>query len=532
MKRVTGFLGFLVIAMLLTTGCTKKKSTSGEHGLNESETIRINLRGEPPSLDWSKSTDTTSALIEYNIMEGLTEFDLDDPELGLEPALATEWSSNKDASVWTFKIREGVKWTDGQLLTAQHVVDGWERLLRPATASEYAYFLYSVKNARGYNEGKLKDFTQVGVKAIDDQTLQVSLEQPKSYFPYLMTHHSTYPIRLDVVQAKGDRWTEPENIVTLGAYKLKQWEHDKIMVLERNDDYYGEKAKTKYVLGYMINEDSTALNLFEAGKIDVLDLLPSRELAQLRKHPGYKEVPTLGIYYYGFNIEKEPFNNEKVRKAVSMAIDRKEVTQLLAGGQVPLTSWVPRGMFGHEKDKGTGFDPSNAKKMLDEAGFKDRSKFPKIKIGFNTNEDHQRVAENVQAQLKRNLGIEVELANEEWKTYLKTLQTEPANIFRLGWLADYPDPDNFMNLMTSYSDNNHTGWADAKYDELIKKATAITDKEKRRKIYEQAQAILTEKEVPVVPIYSMVTQYLISDRVKNYPLNPMQKQLLKEVELK
>lgn len=525
---ITGILSIFVVAGI---GCTKSKPKN-EHGLNPAETLRINLRQEPPSLDWSKSTDTTSALIEYNIMEGLTEYDLKDPELGLIPALATEWKASKEASVWTFKIRENVKWTDGQILTAQHFVDAWERLLNPLTASEYAYFLYSVQGARDYNESKIKDFSKVGVKAIDANTLEVKLKAPKSYFPYLLTHHSTYPIRVDAVKKHGDKWTDPENIITLGAYKMKRWEHDNIIVLERNESYYGEKAKIKNILGYMINEDSTALNLFDAGKIDVLDQLPSREMAQLKKRPEYRKVPILGIFYFGFNTKKPPFDDVRVRKAVSMSIDRSQITKLLAGGQEPLTGWVPAGMFGYEKNAGLEFNPSKAKKMLEEAGIKDLKTLPKVQISFNTNEDHQRVAENVQAQLKKNLGLTIELANEEWKTYLKSVQTDPAGIFRLGWLADYPDPDNFLNLMTSYSENNHTRWEDKEFDSLIEKATAITNKDERRKIYQKAQKILTEKDVPVVPIYSMVSQFLVSPRVVNYPLNSMQKQVLKDVELK
>ncbi|NQZ02158.1 MAG: peptide ABC transporter substrate-binding protein [Bdellovibrionales bacterium] len=525
-KRLIGVV--LTTAMALAVGCTKKKSNDNA-GYDPKETLRLNLTTEPPSLDWSKSTDTTSAFIQYNFMEGLTEYNLDDPELSLRSALAMEWTANKDASEWTFKLREGVKWTDGKPFTAQHVVDGWKRLLEPATASEYAYFLYSVDNAKAFNEGKIKDFSQVGVKAIDDQTLKVTLNQPKSYFPYLLTHHSTYPIRLDVVATHGDTWTEPGKIVTLGAYKLKEWEHDNHIVLERNDDYYGEKAKTKYVYGYMIIENSTALNLYEKGKIDVLYTLPSREIGRLKAREDYSTMPSLGIYYYGFNTEKPPFNDPMVRKAVSMAIDRDQITTLLNGGEVPLTSWVPKGMFGYEQARGTGFDPSKAQKLLDEAGFKDRKKFPKITIGFNTNEDHQRIAENVQAQLKKTLGIQVELANEEWKTYLKSVQTNPANIFRLGWMADFPDPDNFMNLMMTESENNHTRWGNKEYDRLILEATKTTDKKKRAEMYSQAQSILVEKDVPVAPIYSMVSHYLINDRVKQFPLNSMGKKLLKDV---
>jgi len=521
----------IILPVLFGISCTKKKS-SVEYGLDVTETLRINISQEPPSLDWSKSTDTTSALIQMNIMEGLVEYDLADAELGLIPGLATEWFPSDQAKKWTFTLRKGVLWTDGVEFTAQHLIDGWERLLNPSTASEYAYFLYTVKNARAYNEGKLKDFSQVGVSIDQEGRLVVELSQPKSYFPYLLTHHSTYPIRKDVVETHGDKWTEPENIVSLGAYKLKIWEHDKAIVLERNDSYFGDKAKTKYILAYMINELSTALNLFDAKRLDVQSALPSRELATLRNRPEYREMGILGIYYYGFNTKKPPFDNQKVRSAFSHAIDRKEITTLLNGGQIPLTSWIPPGMFGYEADRGVKFDVEKARSLLEEAGFKDRAKVPKITLSFNTNEDHQRVAENVQAQIKKNLGIDIELKNEEWKVYLSTLKTEPASIFRLGWLADYPDPDNFMNLMTSYSENNHPRWGDKAYDGLIEKAVSIVDKEERRKIYSEAQKKMTEDAVPVVPIYSMVSQQLISPRVKNFPVNSMSRTILKGVELK
>lgn len=500
--------------------CTKKKSTVG-YGLDPAETLRINIVSEPPTLDWSKSTDTTSALIQYNIMDGLTGMDLNDPELKLTPALALSWDT-KDAKTWTFKLRKDVTWSDGVAFTGQHVIDGWERILNPKTASEYAYQLYGVKNARAYNEGKLADFSQVGIKVNVEGDLVVELERPKAYFPYLLGHHSTYPIRKDLVAQYGDdAWTNPENLVSLGAYTLKTWDHDKAVVMERNPTYYGEPARIKYVLAYIIPELSTAINLFNAGQIDALNELPSHEITQLKTRPEYREQSVLGIYYYGFNTSKPPFDDPKVRKAVSMAIDREQIATLMAGGQTPITSWVPKGMMGYEPDVGIKPDIAKAQKMLDEAGFKDRSKFPRVTLGFNTQDSHQRIAENVQAQLKKNLGIDVELANEEWKTFLQTLKTDPPSIFRMGWLADYPDPDNFLNLMTSFSDNNHTRWGNEKFDSLIQKAVSITDKAERLSLYKEAQEILTEKDAPVVPIFTMVSQHLISNRVKNYPVNPM-----------
>ncbi|MAQ37156.1 MAG: oligopeptide-binding protein oppA [Thioclava sp.] len=518
---------FLVLSSL---GCTKKATL--DYGLKVEETLRINLSQEPPSLDWHKSTDTTSALIEYNMMDGLTEFDLKDPELSVIPALAESWSPSNNSKKWTFTLRKDVKWTDGKAFEAQQIIDAWERLLNPETASQYAYFLFSVKNAEEYNTGKIKDFSKVGVSKNEQGQLVVELKAPMSYFPSLLTHHATYPIRLDVIKEHGDRWTDPENIQTLGAFKLKIWDHDKALVLERNDGYYGAKARVKNVYGYMINEYSTALGLFESGRLDYQNTIPGNELATLRTQPTFRESPILGMYYYGFNTRKKPFNDVRVRKAFLYAIDRRQITDLLGGDMSPLSGWVPKGMFGYQENVGIQYDPEKAKKLLKEAGYEDPSKFPRIVLGFNSNENHQRIAENYQAQIKKNLGVQIELQSEEWKVYLNRVRTDTPDIYRMGWLADYPDPDNFLNLMTKVSENNHTGWSNPKFDQLIDQGSSITDKEERRGIYLKAQKILTEEDVPVHPIYSMVSHSLVSERVKDFPINSMDKVVLKGVSLK
>lgn len=532
MKHIQWF-AFPMFAIFVAVGCTKKNKL--EYGLEKSDTIRINLNTEPPSLDWIKATDTTSAEVTDNIMEGLVEYNFADPELSLLPALATEWKHSKDVKTWTFVLRKDVKWNDGVPFTGQQVIDGWEYLLNPKTASQYSYFLYGIKNAKPYSEGKIKDFSQVGVKLDKDGNLVVELEQPKSYFPYLLTHHSTYPIRKEIIEKHGDRWTEPENIKTLGAYNLKVWDHDKAIVLERNDNYYGEKAKTKNILAYMINEQSTALNLFDAGKLDSVHSLPSRELSHLKKRPEYRANGVLTIYFFGFNTKRPPVDNVKVRQAISHAIDRKQITDMIGGGQIPLTSWVPPGMFGYDADQGIRFDPEKANKLMDEAGYKDRSKFPKMELAFNTNEDHQRIAENVQAQLKKNLGITVELKNEEWKVYLNSLNVSNPNtphMFRFGWQADFPDPDNFVELMTSYSENNRSKWVNKAYDQIVQKAVSVADKDARKKLYSEAQHILTAVDAPVVPVFASVANMLISDRAENYPVNRLARRKYKGVTLK
>lgn len=527
-----------IVVMLAICSCTKQSSditVDAPNGqtmkLTLPETLRVNVVSEPPSLDWDKATDTTSSWITQNIMDGLTDYDYAGDQVKLVPGLAEKWESSDGARKWKFTMRPNVKWSDGQPFTAQHVVDGWQRLLAKETAAEYAYFLFGIKNAKAFNEGKAT-WDQVGVKATSPTELTVELDKPMGFFPHLLTHHSTYPIRLDVVTKFGDQWTQPQNIVTLGAFNMRVWQHDKMIVLERNENYWDTKPSIKYVAAYMIQEQATAINLFDSGKLDSVHKLPSIELRKLRDRKEFREAGSLLMYYYGINTKKPPMDNINVRKAIASAIDRKQIVTMLAGGQLPLTSWLVPGVLGYDEHIGMPFDLAKAKAYMKAAGFEDVSKLPKIEIKFNTNEDHQRVAENIQAQLKRNLGISVEVKNEEWKVYLNTLKTDAPQLFRFGWLADYPDPDNFLSVLTSYSDNNHVGYKSAKYDALIEKGAASTNDEERKKIYTEAQKLLLEEDVPVVPLYVGRNQLLVSGRVEGYPINVMERYQYKKVHLK
>ncbi|MEZ4872011.1 MAG: peptide ABC transporter substrate-binding protein [Bdellovibrionales bacterium] len=458
-------------------------------------------------------------------------YDLTSENLDLVPALALSWESNENASEWTFKLRKDVKWSDGVAFTAQHAADGLFRLIDPKTAAKYAYFVYGIKNAKPFSTGELKDVSQVGINVIDDYTIKITLEKPMSFFPQLLTHVPTFPVRLDVIEKYGDTWTEAKNIVTLGPYKLKVWDHDKAIVLEQNKTYFGSPAKTPFILGYIINETTTARNMFDLGRLDAQMDLPANELGILRERKEFDEQPILGIFYFGFNTKKPPMDNLNVRKAISMAIDKNEIVKMLGGGQIPLNGWVPKGMMGYDENMGLKLNVEQANALLDQAGYKDRSKFPRITLSFNTNDNHKRLAENVQAQLKKNLGIQVDLKNEEWKVYLDSLRTDPPHIFRLGWLADIPDPDNFMNFLLSDSDNNHTNWGNQRFDKLVIEAASVTDQEKRLEMYEEAQRILVEKDIPVMPIYTMVENMMVHQRVKNFPTNAISQLKFKNLEI-
>lgn len=534
-SAISLMLALLAAVSLSLASCTRREKgtdvdlPSGEKlRLPVREALRINLITEPSSLDWHRSADSVANIIISNVMEGLTQYDLKDKDLSVIPALAEKLVPSEQARKWKITLRRDVLWSDDVPFVAQHVADGWRRVLDRETASEYSYALFGIKNAQAFNEGKTK-WEDVGVKVVGAHELAVELERPMSYFPAMLTHHSTYPIRLDTLKK---RWTDPPNMVTLGPFVLKAWQHDKLIVLERNGKYYGEKPSIRFVVGYMLQEQATAINLFESGALDSVHSLPSIEIKRLRGKKEFHEVSKLATYYYGLNTRKAPTDNVFVRRALAQAIDRQELVQMLAGGQLPLTSWVPAGMFGYEAERGLSFNPEKARALLKRAGYTDPAKFPRLEIRFNTNEDHLRIAENIQAQLKRNLDINVELKNVEWKVFLNDLHSDPPSVFRMGWQADYPDPDNFMVVMTGVSENNYTRWKNPRYDELVARAAGTVERDERRRIYSEAQKLLLEEDVPAIPLFTSVNHALVSERVENYPLNSMEAYLYKGVRLK
>ena len=462
-------------------------------------------------------------------MEGLTEYDFSGANPEVKPALAESWTHSKDKRIWTFKIKPSVFWTDGKALKADHFIDSWERLLSPKTASEYAYFLFPIKNAQLYNEGKITNFKKVGVKKISETELQVELEKGVFYFPYLLTHTVTFPIRKDLIERKKSLWTEPENIITLGPYKLKKWEHDKALVLIKNKSYYAKPPFIKNIIFYIIPDEATIMNLYKSGRLDAAAPLISRDLPFLTKRKDHHSFNILSIYYYGFNTANPYLKNKKLRKAIIHAVDRKEIVQLLNRGNPVLKSWVPKGLFAHNPEIGLSFDLEKARKLLEE--LEPKLIPPKLQIFYNTTADHKMIAENIQSQLKKNLGLNVELNNQEWKTYLKRLQTKEVELFRLGWLADYPDPDNFMNMLAGFSDNNHTNWKSKEYDRMILSAMTMENTEFRRELYNKSQKLLLEEEAVVFPIFSDVSHILISPRIKKYPFNVMSYTPFKNIEI-
>lgn len=503
-------------------GCSDR-STPNQNG----QTFRMAVNTEPPTLDWSLATDNVSFDILTNIMEGLTQYNA---HLEPIPAIAKRWEFSGDGRTLTYYLREDVYWTDGKPVTAFDFEYSWKRLLNPATAAEYAYFLFDVKNAYEYNSGRITDPEQVGVKAVSPSVLRVTLNKPVIYFPSITTFMVTFPQREDIIARHGDHWTDPDKIVTNGPFKLAEWQHEYKLILRANDTFYEGPPEVDTILVYIVREATTALTLYETGELDMVEL-PSVAIPHYQNQPGYINLPQLRGYYYGFNVKRPPVDDPLVRRALAHAIDRSKIPVILQGGELPTASWIPKGMLGYNPDLGPAFDPDLARQLLAQAGYPEGKGFPPVTAVYNTDDTNRLVAEFVQAQWKEHLNVNVEIESQEWKVFLKRLQLDPPQIFRLGWGADFPDPDNFMNLFISTSGNNHMRWSNPRYDELVARGAAESAPDKRRAIYDEAQTILTMTDAPIVSLFITAQNLLVKSHVEGLEINPMELLYLKKLKL-
>ena len=486
----------------------------------------MNLGTEPPSLDWHITTDGTSADVIVNIMAGLTQYQQD---LKCVPSVAKSWEVLDDGRRYVFHLRDDVFWTDGKPVTAYDFEYAWRRIEDPKTGGGYADFLNDVENAQEINSGKITDLTKLGAHALDEHTFEVRLKKPAAYFIYLTAHWSTYPMRKDVVEKHGDRWTEPDNIITNGPFKLTKWQHDYKIELEPNENFFEGKPRLNKVKMFMVSEQSTAFALFENDELDFVDnrSFSTHDVDRYRNDPGYIRVPLLQGTYLGFNVMKKPFDNKHVRRAVSMAIDKTIFPKLLRRGERPSTSWIPEELPGSSKSSALPFDLAGAREELAAAGFPAGKNFPSVQFLYPNREDTRLIVESIQAQLKKNLGISIELLNQEWKVYLATRKKDPPPLFRANWIADFPDAETYMNLFTTGNGNNHTRWSNATYDKLVQDAAGELDVAKRAEMYKQADTILCRDEAAIVPTFVSTQNILLKPWTTGLYFNALDTRMLK-----
>jgi oligopeptide transport system substrate-binding protein len=508
------------ILLLLIVSCSNQKP-------DEDQVFRVSISNEPPTLDWSLATDSVSFDILTNIMEGLTQYDSNMEPI---PAVAKRWEISKNGKIITYYLRDDVFWTDGKPVTAHDFEYSWKRLLDPATAAQYAYFLFDIENAQEFNSGKISDPSKVGIIAKSKFVLEVRLKKPVVYFPSITTFMVTFPQRKDIVEKFGNHWTDPENIVTNGPFKLNAWEHEYKLTLTANHSFYEGRPQLDTILAYVVREKTTALTLYETGELDIVEL-PPVAIPHFKNHNEYKNLPQLRGYYYGINVLKPPFDNPLVRRAFAHSIDRSQLPLLLKGEEIPSSSWIPKGMFGYNPDIGAKFNPVMAQTLLARAGYPKGEGFPSTAAMYNTNDTNRLIGEFLQAQWKEHLNVDVQLESQEWKVFLNRLQVDPPQIFRLGWGADFPDPDNFMNLFISSSGNNRLRWSNPRYDELVALGATLTDPDKRQRVYDNAQRILTEIDTAMIPLFVATQNLLIKPYVKGFEINSMELMYLKKVHL-
>ena len=490
--------------------------------LAEKQTLVRNNGSEVQSLDPHKIEGVPESNINRDLFEGLLISDVDGKP---SPGVAEKWE-NKDFKVWTFHLRKDAKWSDGTPVTAQDFVYSWQRLANPNTASPYASYLQygHIVNIDDIIAGK-KPITDLGVKALDDHTFEVTLSEPVPYFYKLLVHSSVSPVPKAAVEKYGEKWTQPANIVTNGAYKLKDWVVNERIVLERNTNYW-DNAKTviNQVTYLPISSEVTDVNRYRSGEIDMTyNNMPIELFQKLKKEiPNEVHVdPYLCTYYYEINNQKAPFNDVRVRTALKLALDRDIIVNKVKNqGDLPAYSFTPPYTDGAKLVEPEWFKWSQekrneeAKKLLAEAGYTAEKPLT-FDLLYNTSDLHKKLAIAAASIWKKNLGANVKLENQEWKTFLDTRHQGNYDVSRAGWCADYNEPTSFLNMVLSDSSNNTVHYKSPAFDKLIADTLKVTDEAQRSELYSKAEQQL-DKDSAIVPVYYYVNARLVKPWVGGY----------------
>ncbi|MEQ5221651.1 oligopeptide ABC transporter substrate-binding protein OppA [Providencia alcalifaciens] len=491
--------------------------------LADKQVIVRNNGSEPQSLDPHKIEGVPESHLARDLLEGIT---IVGPEGETLPGSAISWE-NKDFKEWTFKIRDGAKWSNGDPVTAEDFVYSWRRLADPDTASPYASYLQyaHVQNVDDVIAGKKKP-EELGVKALDDKTLVLTLSEAVPYIPKLLSHSSMSPVNKKVVEKFGAKWTQPGNFVGNGAYKLKDWTVNERIVLERSPTYW-DNAHTviDQVTFLPISSEVTDVNRYRSGEIDMTYTnLPIEQFKNIQQtmQKDLRVSPYLCTYYYEINNEKPPFNDPRVREALKLSMDRDTIANKIKGmGDIPAYGFTPpftNGMKAEKPDWYTNMTQEQrnekAKQLLEEAGY-NKSNPLKFNLLYNTSDLHKRIAIAASSMWKKNIGAEVKLENQEWKTFLDSRHQGAYDVARAGWCADYNEPSSFLNMLLSYSSNNTVHYKNKDFDAAMKKTLQVKTDDERADLYKQAEQIV-DKDSAIVPLYYYVNTRLVKPYVGGY----------------
>lgn len=498
---------------------------SGTELAARQEIVR-HIKDEPASLDPAKAVGLAEIQVIRDLFEGLTNQDAQGKSV---PGVATQWQTT-DNKTWIFTLRKDARWSNGDPVTASDFVYSWRRLVDPKTASTFAWFanLAGIANAAAITRGEMQP-EQLGVTALDDYRLQVTLDKPVPWFVSLTANVSLYPVPAKVIAQQGAAWTQPGQLVGNGAYQLKERVVNEKLVLIRNERYWDNAHSVINKVTFVpISEESSATKRYRAGDIDITESFPKNMYGLLKKEiPNEVYTPDqLGTYYYAFNTQKGPTADARVRKALSWSIDRRIIAEKVLGtGEKPAWHFTPDVTAGFQPQPGFLQQHSQAelneqaRALLAAAGYGPTHPL-NLTLLYNSSENNQKIAIAVASMWKKNLGVSVKLQNQEWKTYIDSRNTGNFDVIRASWVGDYNEPSTFLSLLTASHSGNISRFKDAAYDDLLAKASRETKSEIRNEDYNRAEQILADQ-APIAPIYQLSNGRLIKPWVKGYPItNP------------
>ncbi|MFI5401792.1 MAG: peptide ABC transporter substrate-binding protein [Planctomycetota bacterium] len=530
--RTSAFLALLLLSLpamagdepeAASTGWRKRHEPPDDAWKQAKQELVFNNLSEPETLDPAIMTGNPEHTLALALYEGLTT---PDPEtLEPRPGVAASWEIGEGGTVYTFRLRPDAKWSNGAPVVAEDFLWSWYRALTNPLC-DYAYLFYYIVGAEDFHKefGKTKvapsyeSFRErVKASAPDPHTIRIELRSPTAYFLELCGFETYMPVHRATVEKHGEEWTEAKNWVGNGPLRLVEWNRRQHIIMVPNPTYWdrGSVRLTK-VTAHPIDDLDVAYNMFIKGEEHWIRTVPTSKIDDAKRRPEYFVNPYLTTYFYRVNTTRPHLKDKRVRQALSLAINRETITRdVLRAGQIPAT-WLCPEMARYKPPTGLPSDPDRARALLKEAGYPGGEGFPKLTLFYNTHEDHKRVAEQIGQMWRETLGIQVSLQNAEWKVYLRQVELLDYDVARAGWIGDYADPMTFLEMWVTGGGNNNTGWGNAKYDELIRKATYEGDPVKRAALLVEAEKIVVEDEFPILPIYIYVNQGMKVDGLRGW----------------
>lgn len=527
LRRPLRLAGVLLGLMALLNGSCARRATTVDQA-TQAGVLHLSVGSEPTDLDPQTVTGLGDAKIIAALFEPIVTFD--PLTLAPRPALAERWDISPDGLTYTFHLRPTARWSNGDPITAEDCIASWRRILTPTLAADYAYFFYIIRGAESFHKSQTTDFTTVGLAAPDARTLVVTLAHPAPYFLQILLNSPWRPLNVRSIAAVGDAyrrgtpWTRPGKLISSGPFTLKEWKPHQHILVEKSLTYWDHATvRLNAIQFYPIDSMDAEERAFRAGQLHGTWALPLSKILPLQqeKSPALRIDPILETYFFRLNVHRAPLNDQRIRRALSLAIDRDAIAQkILPGGRQPAPTLISSVIPGYTPPPRRAYDLAAARQLLAEAGHAGGAGLPPIEILYNNSEILRLVAEAIQQMWRRDLGLDIRLVNQEFKVVFASRRTGDYQILLGSWTADYLDATTFLDLWRSDSGNNHTGWADPAYDALSDQANRLADPAARGAVLTAAEALVLEA-APIIPIYFNTHVYLLHPAVRGWQPTPM-----------